>query len=141
MVLIYTVTERHIVLESQKVVGKMPEGKQITRKQLSKTVVSLTSVLLISYAPNMIMRIVVSLSLVNQNSDVTKIFVFLTDCLFYSNTWLNPLALYYTCNVYKGDFQRIIYCERFRKKFLKQEDALSYTTVSEQKSSVSEIRY
>jgi hypothetical protein len=141
MVLTYTITERHIVLKSQKVVGKMPEGKQTARKQLSKIVVCLTSVLIISYAPNMVMRIVVSLSHVNQNSDVTKIFVFLADCLFYSNTWLNPFTLYYTCNVYKDDFQRIIHCERFRKKFLKQEDTLSYATFSEQKSSFSEIRY
>lgn len=141
ILLIYTVTQRRKVVKSQNVAGKMPEDKQMTRKQLSKIVVSLVLVLLISYTPNMIMRIVVSLSLVKQNSDVTKIFVFLTDCLFYSNTWLNPLALYYTCNTYKGDFQRIIHCERFRKKFLKQEDTLSYATVSEQKSSVSEIRY
>ncbi|XP_023703732.1 carboxypeptidase N subunit 2-like [Cryptotermes secundus] len=141
MVLVYTITQRRILVKSQKVAGKISEDKQITRKQLSKIVVSLTSVLIISYAPNMIMRILVSLYLVNQNSDITKIFVFLTDCLFYSNTWLNPLVLYYTCNTYKRDFQRIIHCERFRKKFLKQEDTLSHATVSDQKSSVSEIRY
>jgi Leucine-rich repeat (LRR) protein len=140
-VLICTTRERCMILKSQKVTGKMPEDKGITRKQLSKIIVSLISVLLISYAPNMIMRLVMSLSFVNPNSDVTKIFALITDCLFYSNTWLNPLALYYTCNTYKADFQRIIHCERFRKKFLKQEDNLSYGTVSEKQSSASEIRY
>jgi Leucine-rich repeat (LRR) protein len=141
VVLIYSSTERCMVLKSQKVTGKMPEDKRITRTQLSKIVVSLISVLLISYAPNMIMRIVMSLSFVNPNSDVTKIFVLITDCLCYSNTWLNPLALYCTCNTYKADFQRIIHCERLRKKFLKQDDNLSFVTVSEKRSSATEIRY
>jgi hypothetical protein len=138
---IYSVTERRIILKSQNFTEKMHGYKRITRRQLSKIVVSLTSVLLISYAPNMVMRFMISMSLVNQNSDVSKIFVFLTDCLFYSNTWLNPLALYYTCSTFKADFQRIIHCERFRKKSLMQSDALSYVTASEQRSSVAEIRY
>jgi hypothetical protein len=141
MLLIYTLIERSMEVKSQEGERKMPENQQITRKKLSKIAVNLTSVLLISYAPNMVMRFVLSLSLVNQDSDVTKTFMFITDCLFYSNTWINPLVLYYTCDIYKGDFRRIIHCERFRKKFPKQEDALSYATISEQKSSVSGMRY
>jgi Leucine-rich repeat (LRR) protein len=140
VVLTYTSTERRLVLKSQEVTKKMPEDK-VTRTQLSKIVVSLISVLLVSYAPNMIMRIVTSLSLVNPDSDITKVFVLVTDCLFYSNTWLSPLALYYTCSTYKADFQRIIHCERLRKKLLNQDDNLSYVTVSERRSLASEIRY
>jgi Leucine-rich repeat (LRR) protein len=141
MVLIYTLSERRVVVKSQGVAGNMPEDKGITKKQRSQIVISLVSVVLISYAPSLVLRIVTSLSLVNPHSDVTKICVFLTDCLFYSNTWLNTLALYCTCNRYKADFQRIIHCERFRKKSLEREDNLSYVTASEKQSSVYEVRY
>jgi Leucine-rich repeat (LRR) protein len=141
IILIYTVTERYIVLKSPKITGKLDEKKICIRKQLSKIVVILSFVLFISYAPNMIMRIVIGLSVVNQNSDVIKFFVFLTDCLFYSNTWLNPLALYWTCSTYKVNFQRIVHCERFRKQRPKRKYSTTYAAASEQQSSFADIRY
>jgi Leucine-rich repeat (LRR) protein len=141
IVLIYTVTERYIVLKSSKIAGNFNEKKMCIRQELSKVVVILSFVLFISYAPNMIMRILISLSVVNQNSDVTKVFVFLSDCLLYSNIWLNPLALYCTSSTYRGNFKRIVVCERWRKQKPKPEDFSSLAAVSEQPSSVAEIRY
>jgi Leucine-rich repeat (LRR) protein len=141
IILIYTVTEKYGVLKSQKITGKFDKKKICVRKQLSKIAVGLSFVLFISYAPNMIMRILVGLSIVNENSGVTKVFIFLTDCLFYSNIWLNPLALYYTCSTYRGNFKRIAHCERFRKLRPKRNDSPSYTAASEQQSSVAEIRF
>ncbi|XP_021933818.1 carboxypeptidase N subunit 2-like isoform X2 [Zootermopsis nevadensis] len=141
IVLIYTVTERYIVFKSPKLAGKLDEKKMCIRKELSKVAVILSIVLFVSYAPNIIMRVLIGFSIVNQNLDITKVFVFLTDCLFYSNTWLNPLALYCTCSTYKSNFKRIVYCERFRKQRPKPRDSTSHAAASEGPSSVAEIRY
>jgi len=141
IILIYVVTQKYITLKSQKISEEVGEKKMDTRMKLSKIIVSLTFVLFISYAPSMVVRSLVGLSLLNQNSDITEVLVFLTDCLFYSNTWFNPLALYCSCSTYKGHFRRIIHCERFRKQKLKRKNIASFATTSEVQSSVAEMRY
>lgn len=136
---VYVITERCVTLRSLNVAGKIDGKKVDTREQLSKIVVSLTFILFVCYAPDFIMRLLLGLAVVNQYSNVTKVFIFFTNSLFYSNTWLNPLAVYYTCSTFKNGFKRIIYCERFRKQSRKPVDSISYASATEQRSSVAEM--
>ncbi|XP_069702215.1 leucine-rich repeat-containing protein 15-like [Periplaneta americana] len=144
IILMYIVTERYMVLKSIKFSGKINEKKMFTRRKLSRIVLSLTLVFFISYAPNIFMKLLISWSFVNQDLVIVKVFVFLTDCLFYSITWLYPLAIYISCDIYRGHFKRVIYCERFRKHPLKRKNTPSYTADSglgEHQTSVLEMRY